>query len=83
MLRVFDIFVNEGKKILFKIGLAIIKACSQSLLAATTKAQTLKNLQDAASQLHDSDYLIKVRPILAYFKQGRPNSAASIRTVVY
>jgi len=60
MLRVFDIFLNEGKKILFKIGLAILKASSTQLLSTTDKAHFKKCLHDAAAQLYDSDYLIKL-----------------------
>lgn len=59
MLRVFDIFMNEGNKIFYKVGLAILKLNTESLMHAHCKQQFLRVLQYVTTHLYESDKLIK------------------------
>ena len=64
MLRVFDVYVNEGSKILYKVGLAVLSLESESLMTTTNKRDFMAALHDIAQSLTDADLLIKVSFLL-------------------
>ncbi|KAF2077763.1 hypothetical protein CYY_000950 [Polysphondylium violaceum] len=53
VLRIFDIYLNEGYKVFYRVGLALIYIHKKSLLKATTQEQFLN------TPINDSDDLIK------------------------
>eukprot|EP01132_Coremiostelium_polycephalum_P007930 gene7930-9756_t len=58
-LRIFDIYLNEGYKVLYRVGLAMLQLHKNTLLKTTTMEQFLSTLKQLNSQLHDSDLLMK------------------------
>jgi len=59
VLRVFDVYINQGSKILYKTGLAILYLFSDKLCATSSKHQFLKVLNKCTHHLFDADLLIK------------------------
>jgi len=53
VLRIFDIYLNEGYKVFYRVGLALIAIHKKALLKATTQEQFLN------TPINDSDDLIK------------------------
>jgi len=58
VLRVWDVFFNEGNKILFRIGLALLKANEKVLLAATEDNQIYALLKTIPAEAYDCDSLL-------------------------
>lgn len=60
VLRLFDTFISEGDKILFRVGLAILKLARNEVLNAKTKQEFLDILSSFCGQLFDAEKLMKV-----------------------
>eukprot|EP01116_Phalansterium_solitarium_P015809 TRINITY_DN3533_c0_g1_i2.p1 TRINITY_DN3533_c0_g1~~TRINITY_DN3533_c0_g1_i2.p1 ORF type:complete len:525 (+),score=188.33 TRINITY_DN3533_c0_g1_i2:75-1649(+) len=59
MLRVFDAFLNEGSKILYRAALGFIKLHKQRLLQTATSNELLACIRQLAAQQHDADDMMK------------------------
>lgn len=60
VLRIFDVFLNEGGKVLYRVALAFLKMNKAELLGCTTEEEFLQVLKVAAAKCKDPDSLIKV-----------------------
>eukprot|EP01119_Soliformovum_irregulare_P022237 TRINITY_DN7568_c0_g1_i3.p1 TRINITY_DN7568_c0_g1~~TRINITY_DN7568_c0_g1_i3.p1 ORF type:complete len:407 (+),score=83.09 TRINITY_DN7568_c0_g1_i3:3-1223(+) len=60
VLRIFDAFLNEGSKILYRVALAFMKLHKDKLLASNDSADFIGILQRESSICFDSDGLMKV-----------------------
>ena len=58
--RIWDSFLFEGPKILFRVGLALIKLCREDLLRATNPGDAMVVLKDAQNDLHNRSRLMDV-----------------------
>ena len=56
VVRIFDVFVNEGSGILYKVALAILRVASVSLMNCKSAVQFLSTLQ--VSKLHSIVWLL-------------------------
>ncbi|KAL6072719.1 Zn(2)-C6 fungal-type domain-containing protein [Balamuthia mandrillaris] len=59
VLRVVDTFLNEGVKVLYRIGLGILRTYSRHLLQCTNKDSFVGTLQQLTCQYEDTDRLVK------------------------
>lgn len=57
-LRVWDIFFNEGSKVLFKIAIALFKHAEKKILHATDWGSLLGIIRNIGSDIVDADHLI-------------------------
>ena len=60
--RVWDALLNEGPKILFRVGLALMRIHEESLLAQDNPGTLLREMRRAAQAMHDREKLMKVSP---------------------
>ncbi|KAL6065054.1 poly(ADP-ribose) glycohydrolase [Balamuthia mandrillaris] len=60
VLRVWDCLFNEGNKVLFRVGLAILKMHSAEILKTDDYQSLFVLLKGIPKRLHDYDQLIKV-----------------------
>lgn len=58
--RVWDIFLNEGAKTLFRIALALLKRHEPELLVATDAAQLFMTIKEIGIDIVDADDLIQL-----------------------
>ena len=63
--RVWDALLNEGPKILFRVGLALMRIHEESLLAQDNPGTLLREMRRAAQAMHDRDKLMKVSTFAA------------------
>jgi hypothetical protein len=63
VLRILDIYLNEGNKILFQVGLAFLKHIQNSLLKCATAQDVLETIQQTSSTIKDASLFIKVKKI--------------------
>uniref|UniRef100_A0AC35TW73 PH domain-containing protein n=1 Tax=Rhabditophanes sp. KR3021 TaxID=114890 RepID=A0AC35TW73_9BILA len=61
-LKIFDIFLYEGNKVLFRIGLSLLKLCENDLLAC----KTFCSVHDCLSKLSEKDIDFKVLSQIAF-----------------
>lgn len=62
----WDALLNEGPKILFRVGLALMRIHEESLLAQDNPGTLLREMRRAAQAMHDREKLMKVStPVLA------------------
>ncbi|EGC38695.1 hypothetical protein DICPUDRAFT_148582 [Dictyostelium purpureum] len=59
VLRIFDVFLNEGYKVLYRIGLALLKTHKKELKKKTTMEKFLATLKSLNSKMYDAEALIK------------------------
>jgi hypothetical protein len=67
ILRVWDCFLLEGPKVLFRFVLALLHMHKNTLLECTDTMSILKALKLCAKHTYDVDALVKVRRRLALF----------------
>jgi hypothetical protein len=60
VLRVFECFLNEGTKILYRVALAILKILQKDILSLKTKEEVSNFLNNISSKKLDCEDLIKV-----------------------
>ena len=72
LLRVWDCFLLEGPKVLFRICLAILKMHEKEILLKTDTISVMRHLKTCAKLTFDIDGLIKVRTCFV-LKVGREN----------
>ena len=60
MLRVYDAFMLEGSKTLFRVGLALLKINEEALLATRNEEEAHTLLKEIPSLCFDSERLLKV-----------------------
>eukprot|EP00891_Asterochloris_glomerata_P005168 jgi/Astpho2/5168/Aster-04752 len=58
--RVWDALLNEGPKILFRVGLALMRIHEESLLAQDNPGTLLREMRRAAQAMHDREKLMKM-----------------------
>eukprot|EP00798_Chlamydomonas_sp_ICE-L_P007738 gene7738-914_t len=59
-LRVWDALFNEGPKILFRVGLAILKSLEEQILACDNSGDIVMLVRGAAQSMHNRDKLMSV-----------------------
>lgn len=50
LLRIWDIYLNEGTKFVFRIGIALLQSCKNDILNAEEETQILERLQRMTSE---------------------------------
>jgi hypothetical protein len=60
VLRVFDCFLNEGSKILYRVALGFLKIIKPNLLRTLAAEQFTKMVTTLARETFDADTLMKV-----------------------
>ena len=65
LIRIWDCFLLEGPKVLFRFALAILKLNEQSILEKTDTISIMRHLKSCAALTFDIEGVIKVR------EQGR------------
>ena len=60
LLRIWDCFLLEGPKVLFRFALAILKLHEKEILQKTDTISIMRHLKAAAKLTYDADGLIKV-----------------------
>lgn len=63
LLRIWDCFLLEGPKVLFRFSLAILKMNERSLLAKQDTVSIMRQLKAAAKLCFDVDHLFQVRKL--------------------
>lgn len=63
VLRIFDSFLNEGGKILYRVALGFLKKMKAELLKTITEKRFIKVLSQHAHNWSDADALMKVCPL--------------------
>lgn len=59
-LRVWDIFFNEGDKVLFRIAIALLKIHEAEIFGAKDTSSLFMQLKDIGKNIIDADYLIGI-----------------------
>ncbi len=69
ILRVFDAYLNEGSKTLFRVALGILKHLKVQLIATQSGEEFISTLEKFTRILVEDDDLIKVNHVLqlSYF----------------
>lgn len=75
-LRVWDMFLNEGSKVLFRIGIALLKANQNNILNAKDSSELFLILRNIGTNIVDADSLIA----LAYKSHINPTSKSNSKT---
>lgn len=73
VLRIFDAYLNEGSKMLYRAGLGVLKTFAASLLRCKTGDSFLATLQQLAIQYEDADRLMKYA--FSFGHMSRKNTA--------
>ena len=58
-MRILDIYLNEGNKILFQVGIAFLKHISPTLLKCTSAQEVLETIYSTSSNVTDASLFIK------------------------
>lgn len=74
-LRVWDMFLNEGSKVLFRISIALFKMSEKSLLSTTDPGDLFKILRSIGPEIADPDVLIAT----AYRSYQKPEKSRNSR----
>ena len=60
VLRILDCFLLEGAKVLFRVGLGVLKVNAHHLLSITDPVALFQTLKEIAKHTFDIDQLLKV-----------------------
>eukprot|EP01088_Endostelium_zonatum_P015436 TRINITY_DN3779_c5_g1_i1.p1 TRINITY_DN3779_c5_g1~~TRINITY_DN3779_c5_g1_i1.p1 ORF type:complete len:607 (+),score=96.27 TRINITY_DN3779_c5_g1_i1:948-2768(+) len=74
ILRIFDVFLTEGSKVLCRVGLALLKQGQEQLMACIDKGQFLSTIQVVGLQFFNADLLMK----MAYSFKTRKTALSQI-----
>ena len=61
LIRIWDCFLAEGPKVLFRFSLAIIKINEQGILAKKDTINVMRHLKVCGKLMFDTDGLVEVR----------------------
>lgn len=65
-LRILDCFLLEGPKVLFRVGLGVLKVNARHLLSITDPVALFQTLKEIAKHTFDIDQLLKVEIVTAF-----------------
>eukprot|EP01114_Cavostelium_apophysatum_P015759 TRINITY_DN4362_c0_g1_i7.p1 TRINITY_DN4362_c0_g1~~TRINITY_DN4362_c0_g1_i7.p1 ORF type:complete len:1005 (-),score=255.46 TRINITY_DN4362_c0_g1_i7:64-3078(-) len=78
--HVFDAFIAEGPKVLFRVALAILKIHSLNLLNCTTREEFQDTLDGLAKEMYKSDLLMEVAYSFKFKKAFLLDTMRTIRS---
>ena len=70
LLRIWDCFLLEGPKVLFRFALAILKLHEKDILQKTDTMGIMKHLKACAKLTYDVEGLVKVGLVLCSLRQA-------------
>ncbi|KYQ94360.1 RabGAP/TBC domain-containing protein [Tieghemostelium lacteum] len=73
VLRIFDIYLNEGFKVIYRVGLALLMIHKRTLMKCSSAEKFLGTLKNLNIQMNDSDQLIK-KAFGIHLKRNQLNS---------